>query len=151
MVTYSPLCQLNGGCMGCCGHTFPSEKRVKGAIESNTREYLKMAPSNKGELMNFRERRYATDLRDGVCRNLIDTKGSFHCPLHPSLNKDEDLRIGHCDVNFLCKTARAFEDWDAKKKKKFLKFVEEKEISNVAYSLAMDSHSLFDAFEKLFE
>ncbi len=151
MVTISSLCQINGGCMGCCGHTFPSEQRVKESITSNTREYLKMAPSNKGELTNFRERRYATDLRDGVCRNLINTDGSVHCPLHPLLNKGADLRIGHCDVDFLCKTAKKFEGWDENKKNKFLAYVEKKKMTSIAYSMVMENDSLLMSFEESFE
>ena len=41
MVTISPLCQLNGGCMGCCGHDFISKKKIKEVIDKNTKISVK--------------------------------------------------------------------------------------------------------------
>jgi hypothetical protein len=145
---FSKLCQLNGGCMGCCGHSFVSKEKVKEAIKKNTQELELAQPKTESQFIKFRDRRPSMDLRDGVCRNLVD-KGCIHCPLHPKRQKGKDLRVGHCDVNFLCKTAKGFANWNEEKKEKFLKFIESQGLDNIEYSLKMDNGSLLEEFNQM--
>jgi hypothetical protein len=146
MVTLSPLCQLNGGCMGCCGHDFLSKNKTKEAITKNTKQFYSQNIKTKTAYLEFRDRYDITNLKNGVCRNLIEKEGCFLCPLHPSLHKDEDLREGHCDVNYLCKSAHEFSKWDEVKKKRFIDFIKKKELDNLSYSMKMDNNSLIDEF-----
>lgn len=144
MQIISLLCQLKGGCMGCCGHGFVSKEKIKEAITLNTKEF-----SHISSLEVFRDRAYSSDLRYGVCRNLIEEKGCFFCPLHPARNNGKDLREGHCNINYLCKTAKEFEGWEDGIKEKFLKFIENKVLDNISYSLAIDSGELLSEFKGL--
>lgn len=162
---YSVLCQLNGGCMGCCGYDFPSAERIKEAIQKNTLEFEKASPRTEVDLVMFRDRAYPLDLRDSVCRNLIDCHGKLLCPLHPvfikkegikivsQLNKDSyknlDLRAGHCDIHYFCKTTKEFAFWDKDKRQRFLSFVAEKKLDNIAYSLKMDQDELLKEFKEV--
>lgn len=146
MSTLSPLCQLNGGCMGCCGHNYDSNGKVKLAIATNTKEFDEMPHSTKEELLVFRNRTELMDLRNGVCKNLIEKEGCFFCPLHPLRNEGDDLRVGHCNVNYLCQTTKEFNKWDEDKKQNFLKFVEEKQLDSISYSMKMDDNSLLQEF-----
>lgn len=143
-MTNSPLCQLNGGCMGCCGHDFGTKEQIVQAIKSNTHEFKQANPQTEIEFTKFRDRRPSSDLRDGVCRNLVETN-CIHCPLHPAIH-GKDYRIGHCNVNYLCKTAREFAIWDKKKQNKFIKFIESKQLDNIEYSVQMDNGKLMQAF-----
>jgi len=145
-MVFSPLCQLNGGCMGCCGHDFESKEKIKQAVFKNNLEFKHANPKTEEEFVQFRDRRPNMDLRNGVCRNLIEEKGCFLCPLHPARHQGKDLRIGHCDTNYLCNAAKAFETWDEEKKKKFLDFISCKKLDNVSYSILMDNNSLLQEF-----
>jgi hypothetical protein len=142
----SPLCQLNGGCMGCCGHDFEKDKIVE-SVRVNTAEFNQATPVSKEEYLQFRDRFPSTMLRAGVCRNLIEEKGCFVCPLHPARHK-EDLRVGHCEINYLCHTAKEFATWHKKKQEKFMQFIEKKGLNNVEYSMQMDKGTLLRDFEK---
>lgn len=157
MAITSELCQINGGCMGCCGHDFTSKKSIKKAIQLNTEELLELKPNSEKEFIEFRDREYVYNLREGVCRNLVNTTpGKFevkkeeciHCQLHPSLNNKKDLRIGHCDTNYLCETTKYFNSWDKQMKEKFLKFIENKKLDNISYSIGMDNGSFLKEFFK---
>ncbi|PIN73722.1 hypothetical protein COV20_05880 [Candidatus Woesearchaeota archaeon CG10_big_fil_rev_8_21_14_0_10_45_16] len=133
--------------MGCCGHDFISKEKTKEAIDKNTEEFALIPEKDERSLLTFRDRAYTSDLRDGVCRNLIKKDGCFLCPLHPALNK-KDLRIGHCDVNFLCDTAKKFADWDEKKQQRFTFFIESRKLDNISYSMQMSSGSLLAEFTR---
>lgn len=146
MSKLSVLCQLNGGCMGCCGHDFGSVAEMKEAIKKNTTEFITLDAKNDEDMVKFRDRAYTMDLRKGVCRNLIEKDGKIFCPLHPTLNKGKELRLGHCDVDYLCKTAREFEKWSAEKKQKFLEFVAGKGLDKIEYSILMDNNALLEEF-----
>jgi hypothetical protein len=146
MSKLSVLCQLNGGCMGCCGHDFGSVAEMKEAIKKNTSEYLKINVGKEEDMVKFRDRAYTMDLRKGVCRNLIEKDGKIFCPLHPTLNDGKELRLGHCDIDYLCKTAREFEDWSEEKKQRFLKFVAGKKLDKIKYSILMDDGGLLEEF-----
>ncbi len=147
MSTSSILCQLNGGCMGCCGNTFVSKQAIKQAVHKNSLEYKNANPKTIEEFKKFRDRRKSHDLRSGVCRNLVNDSGCMICPLHPDRHKEDDLRENHCDVNYLCETAHAFDKWDTKKKKKFISFIASKKLDNITYSLEMDGGDLMKEFE----
>ncbi|MEW5896241.1 MAG: hypothetical protein AB1668_00985 [Nanoarchaeota archaeon] len=126
MTKTSILCQLNGGCMGCCGYDFPSKEKIEQAIRTNIREFKLACPRTEQQFLQFRDRKMPPDLRDGVCRNLIKKEGSALCPLHPALHNGKDLRKNHCDTDFLCKTAAEFEQWEEETQKLFLSFIKEK-------------------------
>jgi len=142
MVKLIILCQFNGGCMGCCGHGFISKEKIKEAVKRNTIEF-----SNSNDLIKFRDRAYSRDLRFGVCRNLIEKEGVLFCPLHPQQNSGKDLREGHCDTEYLCKTAQEFSKWGEEKQKDFLELVEKKRLDNLDYSLRIDNGTLLKEFE----
>ena len=145
MAKLSILCQINGGCMGCCGHDFLSKEKIKEAVRKNVLEFEEYNPKVKAQFMKFRDRARPSDLRDGVCRNLIEKRGQFFCPLHPSLHK-EDLREGHCDTEHLCRTAREFAKWGKRKQDQFIDFVESKHLDNIEYSMMMDNGKLLEEF-----
>ena len=146
MPTLSPLCRLNGGCMGCCGHDFLSKEKVKAAIRKNTSEFNQINPRTEEEFLKFRNREDKSNLRNGVCRNLIEDDGCYLCSLHPTVHRGKDLRIGHCDVNHLCQTAKVFAAWSDEKKRRFITFIENKKITNLDYSLLMDNDGLLKEF-----
>jgi len=138
MATSCILCQLNGGCMGCCGYGFPSKKQVFEAIKANNEEFRFLHPQTREELLKFRDRFPKQALRDGVCYNLISKNGQLLCPLHPFMNNGKDLREGHCEINHLCNTAIHFNSWEAEQQKEFLEFIGAKQLDNIDYSLGMD-------------
>ncbi|MFH0978547.1 MAG: hypothetical protein V1837_04565 [Candidatus Woesearchaeota archaeon] len=140
--THSRLCQINHtGCFGCCGHTFGSKDEADIAIKKNTLEFAEY--TDKREFMNRSQ-----ELREcGICRNLIRLpNGKLGCPLHPAVN-EEDLRVGHCDVEHLCKAAQLFDSWDEKKQKKFLRFIKKQKLDWYDYSIKIDNDELINAFE----
>ena len=143
-MTTSPLCQLNGGCMGCCGHDFGTKEQIAVTISHNTKEFKEENPKTEQEFTKFRDREHSSDLKNGVCRNLIQTS-RIHCPLHPSIHK-KDLRIGHCNVNYLCKTAREFANWEQAKQKSFIIFINKQNLDSISYSIQMDNNQLLEEF-----
>jgi hypothetical protein len=147
MTNFTPLCQLNGGCMGCCGHDFGSVEQIKEATTKSTKQFNGLNPKSRKEFISFKERYHVNNLNHGVCRNLIQEKGCFTCPLHPARHKGDDLRINHCDVSHLCDTAKEFEKWHKSKQEKFIEFIEKKELNNVEYSLMMDNGNLMKEFK----
>jgi hypothetical protein len=142
----TPLCQINGGCMGCCGHDFISREKIKEAIRLNTLEFENKSPRVKAQFLAFRDREHPSNLRHGVCRNLIEKNGNIFCPLHPTLH-DSDLRENHCDIKHLCGTAKKYAEWDKEKQENFLEFVKSKKIDNLEYSMQMDNGTLLEEFE----
>lgn len=145
---FSELCQLNGGCMGCCGHDFINKEKIAEAIRKNTTEFKAKNPKTEQEFIAFRDREHPSNLRHGVCRNLIEEDGCFLCPLHPARH-DKDLRVNHCDINYLCKTAKQFAQWDEHTQRSFLYFIESKELDHLDYSIKMDNNELLQEFEEI--
>lgn len=133
--------------MGCCGHDFISKAKIKEAIRKNTQEFKALNPQTESEYLSFRDRRPAMDLYNGVCRNLIEEHGCFICPLHPALHQENDLRLGHCDTNYFCRTAQEFMNWNDFQKKKFFQFLKSRKLSNIDYSLKMENGSLLKEFK----
>lgn len=150
MTSLSPLCQLNGGCLGCCGHSFPPKEEIKEAIEKNTQEFQQLNPKAEPELIKFRDRTFPSDLRNNVCRNLIEKNNQLFCPLHPEQNQGKDLRKNHCDINHLCQTAQEFNNWNKEKQKKFLEFIKNKNLDNIDYSIRMDKGGLLEEFKDFY-
>ncbi len=132
--------------MGCCGHDFESNAKIREAVFKNNLEFKDAEPKTEKEFIAFRDRRPNRDLRNGVCRNLIQEEGCFLCPLHPARHQGKDLRIGHCDTDYLCLSAKNFEKWGEDKKRRFLSFIHDQKLDNVDYSIKMDNDSLLEAF-----
>ncbi len=154
---YAPsiLCQQSGGCMGCCGNSFESKKLVELAIKKNTVEFKASNPKTFEEYDLFRDRAYSADLRNGVCRNLISIKIEANgqqllCPLHPTRHSGVDLRKDHCNIHYLCKTAKEFKEWDKEMQKMFLEFINKKNVDNIDYSLLMAKNILLHEFKESF-
>jgi len=147
-MTFSILCQLHGGCLGCCGKDFSSKERIERALQANTAEFKIINPKVKAQLLKFRDRYHPADLYFGVCRNIIKIDGKTFCPLHPKRNNDEDLRINHCNPYYLCRTAIKFNSWKEEKKNKFLQFIESKKLDDLDYSILIDNGKLLDEFEE---
>lgn len=154
-ITISPLCKLNGGCMGCCGHNFGTKKEMKNAIRFNSIEHTEIMfdvndssqnTNKKDKLIQFRDRVDKNQLRSGVCYNLIEKEGCFQCPLHQEQNNGKDLRQGHCDVVYLCPTAKQYVLWDIITQKQFIDFIESKKLDSLDYSLQMDDNSILQEF-----
>lgn len=145
MATGSFLCQLNGGCMGCCGRRMRSPEKIQQAIQQSTRELQERNPQSKADFIHFRERYHVDNLHHGVCRNLVEEKGCLVCPLHPARHK-EDLRIGHCDADYLCPTAMESNTWHKKKQDDFIQFIAAKGLNNIEYSLKMQKGELLKEF-----
>lgn len=143
---FTVLCQINGGCMGCCGHNYISKEMIREAIKFNTIEFSDFKHNDEG-LLAFRDRAYKRDLRYGVCRNLIEKNGQVLCPLHPAVCGKE-LRQDHCDIYYLCDTARKFAKWSEEKRVKFLDFVKSKNLDSIEYSMKMDDNSLLKEFQE---
>jgi len=166
---FTILCQQNGGCMGCCGHDFPEKEKINDAIHQNTLEFQQSNPKTTQEYIQFRDRANVFDLRFGVCRNLIkldntpnsdSTSNStsnptssltpnpqLGCPLHPARHNNTDLREGHCDIHYLCDTAKSFATWNREKQEKFLTFIHSKKLDNITYSIEMDNGKLLTEFK----
>ena len=131
--------------MGCCGHDFESKEKIKEAVFKNNLEFRHANPKTEEEFLKFRDRRPPRDLRNGVCRNLIEERGCYLCPLHTA-RQGKDLRMGHCDTEYFCKTVKLFEKWSEENQKKFVAFIESKSLDNTEYSIRMDNNSLLKEF-----
>lgn len=157
MAVFTILCQRNGGCFGCCGKKYSSPDLVRAAIVKNTEEFISLNPKTDAEYLTFRNRADPSNFRDGVCRNLISEERvvsdvhlgvQFVCPLHPARHNRKDLRVGHCDQNYMCVTAKRFETWDSARRVEFLAYVDSLHLDNVGYSLKMIGIELLRGFEK---
>ncbi|MBW2987600.1 hypothetical protein KY336_03545 [Candidatus Woesearchaeota archaeon] len=150
--TKTSLCQLGKlSCFGCCGYDYSTPKEVREGIQKNTMEY-KDCKTHK----EFAKRSRAGQRRwCGVCRNVIfmkDKKGVTRvlCPLHPKMNKGKEMRNDQdCLINYLCKTAVAFNRWNKKKQERFIKFLKSKKLNVIEYSLGMDNDRWLKEFEDL--
>jgi len=140
------LCQLedlNLSCFGCCGHSYTSKEDVLEAIDKNTLEY-----SGYDNQKRFMER--SNSLRAcGICRNVVYLdKNKVGCPLHPKLNK-KDIRVGHCDTKYKCKTKKLFDTWNQNKKVKFVLFLTKLKKDGLSwydYSIRMDNDEILKEF-----
>ncbi len=134
--------------MGCCGHDFASQATIAEAIRLNTLEFAEALPAVEKEYITFRDRAAVFDLRYGVCRNLVRLpEGRLGCPLHPARHEGKDLREGHCDIHYLCDTAKAFAMWRQEKQDEFVAFIAEKKLDTITYSIQMDAGGLLAEFK----
>lgn len=133
--------------MGCCGHSFKSREKIEQAITLNTLEFSGLNPQTIDEFYDFRDRSKGY-FRYGICRNLIREKSGILCPLHPTLHKGKDLRIGFCNVDYLCPTAIKFNSWEKNIQKKFLKFILDQNFDSIEYSMQIATSKLLKRFEE---
>ena len=139
------LCQLPGlSCFGCCGHHYTTENQIKEQIRKNT---IKSNNSTDEEFVEYVKGKYLSAA--GICRGVVRKNNKTFCPLHPALHKGRDLRIQteSCETDYMCKTHKQFDGWDAQKKKRFLEFIMSKNLDWFAYSMGMDSGKLLKEFE----
>jgi len=112
----------------------------------------------------FKSRYSYDDLHDcGLCRHMIlknnsDSKIEINelterkhlnmtCPLHPFENHGKEYRIGECDPSFMCETQKMFlQEWGEWTKKRFLSFVESKDLDWFSYSKGMHNNSIVKEF-----
>lgn len=141
------LCQLDElglSCIGCCGHNFGTKEELESSILKNTLEH-----NDAEHMLTFRDRAKKENLRkSGLCRNVIEKNGRYFCPLHPLQNNGKELRKGHCDIGYECKTFFEFNSWAKKKQDSFIKFLEKKHLDNIDYSIGIDSGSLLKEFKQ---
>ena len=128
--------------MGCCGHDFKSIESVRQAVKKNTLEFKQYR-----SLKKFRDRAGKWDLRNGVCRNAVMVNNKVFCPLHPKRNR-KDLRKGHCDTSYFCETTHQFYRWSTQKQKQFLKFIKDKKLDPIEYSVKIDNSELLKEFNQ---
>ncbi len=137
------LCQYKQGCFGCCGNHYTSEKDVVNTIWKSTEE-LKTSSSPK----EFRDR-FPKELvaSSGICKNFVKFEDGTHgCGIHPARVGLPDLRIGHCDENYLCQTMRIWLSWDDKAKQKFIDWLDGQYFSLYTYSMGMDQGTLLKEY-----
>lgn len=160
------LCRLPNGliCIGCCGFDFAKDLSSKEsfvkAIVKSTGEY-----SSFSDILKFKGRYNYDDLHScGLCRQLILKEipiidGDLieglkklkylriTCPLHPCENLGIEYRKGECDLSFMCETQKMFlKEWGEWTRKRFLKFVESKDMDWFTYSKKMHDNSLVKEF-----
>lgn len=147
--TFSKLCQikeLNLSCIGCCGHDFTGRKAVIEGIRKNTAEYRKV--KTRSDLLKFRDKQHL--LRHcGICTCLIFENSEITCPIHPK-KLGEELRKDYCDIDHLCRPALEFNNLNWFKKRRFLKFIENKLNNGMdwyEYSILCDNGKLWEEFE----
>jgi len=137
------LCQLEHlSCFGCCGHSWTTKKEVLVQIGKNTQLY----PHMSREGFARRGEKYLSAC--GACKSLIKKGDRILCGLHPMQNEGADYRDKICEKDYLCKTFKAFLTWENKKQDRFVRFVLEKNLTNWAYSMGMDSDKFLKEFEK---
>ena len=137
------LCQHILPCFGCCGHSYTNRADVTEAIRKNTLELKRY--KNPKDFMNR-----SNNLRAcGLCRNVVFLSVDWvGCPLHPDI-LGKDIRVGHCDTKYRCKTKKLFSRWKQKKKEKFLDFLsqlKEEGMDWYDYSIGMDNDSILKKF-----
>ncbi len=138
------LCQLPGlSCFGCCGRKFGSKQEMEKALKEN-----KAALKKHRNLSSFRDREDENSLHGcGICFNLIREGKSIFCPLHPMRNEGRDFREGHCDIHYLCRTAKKFNSWPDDKKQRYLDFIRKKNPDWYEYSIKTDNGEFLKEFE----
>lgn len=155
MEEFSKLCQLGNGCMGCCADINVTVKGVTGAIELNTKDFNSLPRNTIEDYRNFDLRHTPDEFINGVCYNVVCIDQKVLCPLHPLRHNGEDLRKDHrgenfyCNVAYYCNTVKLYNTWSDDDKKKFLKFLVDKKLSTVEYSIGMKKGLLLRSFNKI--
>ena len=156
--------ELNISCFGCCGNNFSSKKEIIKDVILNTKELTQQGKDlDKQKLTDFKNRFGGDNALslNGLCYNLVDLgSGCLGCPLHDkvkyilpadsdiTINNDEDLRVGHCDVNEECETFSAWKFMSDKEKKEFVAFVKKFEFDTYSYSVENGAEILFKMYSK---
>jgi hypothetical protein len=138
---FSVLCKvpsLGLSCFGCCGHHFKDKKTMHQFFANNKRtlEAYKKAGKSYKEFMD-REKKIASC---GGCYNLIKEKDDrgreqYLCAVHPLRIGGDDIRVGHCDHDYLCKTAAHVNKMTADEKKLFYEFLKEQQFDSYTFSM----------------
>ena len=158
--------ELNISCFGCCGNNFSSKKDILKDILLNTNELSQegtVTDLSQVELIKFRDRFNGDNAlsENGLCYNLVDLgSGCLGCPLHNKvkyilptdsklkIKNNDDLRVGHCDVNEECEVFSAWKNMSDLEKKKFVAFVKKFEFDTYSYSVENGEERLFKLFKK---
>jgi hypothetical protein len=159
------LCRLPNGlaCMGCCGFDFAKDL-------DNKKAFITAMKQSSDEFATFDDRekyKKRVDPKDlhgcGLCKQLIVKEHAdksveelakekhlvFTCPLHPAETGGKELRKGECDPNFMCETQKMWHgDWSEWTRKKFLEFLDEKDLNWFEYSKGMHGNHLVQEFYK---
>jgi ferredoxin-thioredoxin reductase catalytic subunit len=136
-------------CVGCCGKDFTSREEIEKAVRKNTKDFI--AINNKIKFMKRKDNEFLHD--SGICRNIIYTnedEDDVMCPLHPCFNDTKevkDIRKGHCEIEYLCKTAYVFNNFSEEKKKIFRKFILGKDLDWLEFSVGMNEGTFLEEFE----
>lgn len=152
--------ELNISCFGCCGNSFSSKEKIEEDIRLNTQELKEIGgiKLNKKSLKEFRDRidgENALSLT-GLCYNFVDLGGCSGCPLHSEVNNlggsrfqitnDEDLRVGHCDINEECSLFVAWKKMSIQEKSKFIFWLKSQGYDSYSYSVENGEERLLQKY-----
>ena len=143
---------LSISCFGCCGNNFSSKKEVFADIEENTKELNSFGTKLSTDVLTAFRDRFGNEefiSESGLCFNFVNFGyGCSGCPLHKNVselvslksdfkinNYEEDLRIGHCNVNEECQTFIMWKSMNEEEKIEFIKWLKEKEYDSYRYSV----------------
>lgn len=156
--------ELNISCFGCCGNNFSSKKEILKDVLLNTQELVRQGNDLDKQKLNDFKNRFDGDnalSENGLCYNLVDLgSGCLGCPLHDKVKyilpidsdltiiNNEDLRVGHCDINEECETFTAWKSMSDDEKKEFVSFLKKFEFDTYSYSVENGSERLFKLFKK---
>lgn len=134
--SFSKICYIPGlklSCFGCCGHHFAGKRALHSFFAKNKRELKKYLESGKThkDFMN-REPLLSTC---GACYSLIRDKGMYVCAVHPNRIGRPDIRVKHCDYDYLCKGASFVNNLDEGERKLFYQFLKAKKFDSFDYSI----------------
>lgn len=136
------LCQdkeIGLSCFGCCGNNF-NEEDIMQDLRVNTIQF-----ELSKDIHEFMAR--GKDLRlSGICKHMIIKEGKIVCPAHPKQNEGKEYRHGECNILYECKTSFEYNSWSQKKQQEFIKFIKEKDLDSVKYSIMVDNGSLLREF-----
>lgn len=152
--------ELNISCFGCCGNNFSSKEKIEEDIKLNTQELKEIGGKrlNKDSLKIFRDRMDGENALSltGLCYNFVDLGGCSGCPLHNRVNElrgtrfqiknNEDLRIGHCDINEECSLFIEWKKMSSEEKKKFIKWVKTNNYDSYLYSVENGEEKLLQRY-----
>jgi hypothetical protein len=138
---FSKICyipSLGLSCFGCCGHHFQDKATMHKFFDKNQKQldkYLKKGQTHK----DFMWREYLIDPCGG-CYSLVREKDSegrdqYVCAVHPLRIGGEDIRIGYCEHDYLCKTAAHVNRFTEEEKKVFYEFLSAMRFNSFDYSM----------------
>lgn len=139
--SFSKICfipSLGLSCFGCCGHHFGSKDAIHKFMAKNKRTLNRFLSSDKTH-KEFMEREKLLDACGG-CHSLIREKQpeghtAYVCAVHPLRIGGEDVRVGYCDHDYLCKTAGHVNKMTDEEKTLFYDFLAEQQFDSYTYSI----------------